>query len=193
MKKTIGLCLCLAAATACWGPQAKRYFELDARPGDASGTAIDKAVFIEGVTVTDLYDDFRILYRLSPTEVNYYNYDFWTQKPSRLLRDAIYRYLIERNAFRRVLLLPSAEEPEWTLRAAVRRIEELDGPAGWSGRLSMELAVVESKGGKIVARRSFDRAVPMPVKNAAALPPALSKILGEELELLLRDLRALGQ
>ncbi|MDD8025149.1 MAG: ABC-type transport auxiliary lipoprotein family protein [Acidobacteriota bacterium] len=190
MKKAAILMLCAAGLWGCFSASPnKAYFQLYLEPKAAPAPAFDKILLIDRLVVDNLYDDFRILYRLTPYEVNYYPYIFWADKPSQMIRYALDGYLVSRKTFRRVLLDATRGETDWILRVVLHRIEEVDAAAAWRARLSMDLEIVEAKTERVLASRRFDRSEPLPRREVSALPPALSHILAEELEALLADLQ----
>ncbi len=183
MLLSAGLWACFSASPD------KTYLQLHLDAGAAPPPAFDKALLIDRIVVDELYDDFRIIYRVTPFEINYYAYSFWAEKPSRMMRDALDHYFAERKTFRRVLLDGTRGEPDWTLRTVIHRFEEVDAATAWSARLSMDLEMIEAKTGAVLASRRFDRSEPIGRKDVAAVPPVLSRILVEELEALLADLQ----
>jgi ABC-type uncharacterized transport system auxiliary subunit len=194
-KRTIALSLLVLALASCFGPgQAKRYFDfqpvLIEHAGE--GPSLDKFLSIDRVEVETLWNDFRIIYRRSAMELNYYPYEFWAEKPDKLLRDAIYHFFNGRHVFRGVGLDPDRDNPDWVLRSRVHRLEEFDLAKVWSARLDMDLAVVDVRSGTIIQSRSFDRSLPLNRRSVADLPVALSRILTEELEALVQSLRGKG-
>jgi ABC-type uncharacterized transport system auxiliary subunit len=179
----------IAAAGACFAPaKARRYFVLDPTPAGGPGPSFDKVLFIEPIDVDDAYSDFRIVYRLAPTEINYYSYEFWAVKPDKMVRDAIDHYLAARKAFRRIAVITGLDDPDWVFRGHVHRLEEVDAVDAWSARLAMDFEIREFKTGAVVGRRSFDRILPLQRKDVALLPVVLSRILAEEVEAFLADL-----
>jgi ABC-type uncharacterized transport system auxiliary subunit len=191
MRKAALTVLLAAGLWACFSASPNKVYlqlHLEASPA-LPGPAFDKALYIERVAVDELYDDFRIIYRLTPFEINYYSYSFWAEKPARMVRDALDHYLTGRKAFRSLLPDASRSEADWILRTSIHRIEEVDAAAAWAARLSMALEMVEAKTGAVLASRRFDRSEPIGRKDLAAVPPILSRILAEELEALLADLK----
>jgi ABC-type uncharacterized transport system auxiliary subunit len=195
MKKMILVGLLAVSLSSCFGTgQSKRYFDIRPLGVKSAGPRpyFDKVLFLDRVDVEDLYNDFRILYRLSATEINYYSYNFWAEKPDKLLRYALLRFMAERRVFRRVELKLGQEDPDWVLRAQVHCLEEVDESESWSARLAMDLVISEYKTNKVLSFWSFDRSLPLPRKDVTDLPKALSRILTEELEKYLRILREKG-
>jgi ABC-type uncharacterized transport system auxiliary subunit len=190
MRKTAVLLAVLPALAACFSASPeKTYFQLDlaAPPPEA---AFGKSLLIERVGIDSLYDDFRILYRISPVEVNYYAYHFWAEKPARMLHDILLHRLDSSKLFARVLSELGNEVPDWVLRCTVHQIEEVDAPDTWTARLGMKIELAEFKSGKILASRRFDRREPLARKDVGLVPAALSRILDEELAALLAELRS---
>ncbi len=188
--KTALLCIAALGFAACFSASpTKKYYQIDPLSAPLE-RSLDKVLQIDRVEIATLYDDFRILYRVSPYEVNYYAYHFWAEKPSKILQSAILHYMEKTGAFRRVQADPAkgGAEPDWILRATVFQIEEVDAAESWSARLSMLLEIADFKTGIVLSSRRFDRAEPLSRKTVALLPTALSEILSQELSVLLRGL-----
>ncbi len=188
--KTVLLCAAALGFAACFSASpAKKYYQIDPLSAPLE-RSLDKVLQIDRVEVASLYDDFRILYRVSPYEVNYYAYHFWAEKPSKILQGAILHYMEKTGAFRRVQVDPAKGgiEPDWILRTFVYQIEEVDAAENWSARLSMRLEIVDSKTGTVLSFRRFDRTEPLSRKTVFLVPSTISEILGQELAALLRGL-----
>jgi hypothetical protein len=184
MRKAARCGLLVLLLAACFSVPTKRYFQIIATGKDAQlHPKVEKALYIEPVRVDPLYDDFRVIYRVSTYELKYYSTVFWTKKPDGLFRDAIGDYLLLKEGFSRVTLDVLQGDPEIVLRANVRLVEEIDDPKVWFGRLAMDLEFLEFKSGRSLLKHSFDRRLPLQVRKARALPAVLSMILMEELDI----------
>ena len=76
---------------------AKRYFQIVPMDTNVQPHAqVGKAVYVEPVRVDPLYDDFRVIYRVSPYELKYYSSIFWAKKPDALIREAVSDYFIQK-------------------------------------------------------------------------------------------------
>jgi ABC-type uncharacterized transport system auxiliary subunit len=190
MKKTAVLVLLALGSAACFASQAKRYFELRASGPPAGGPELPRTLWLDRVEIGEFYDDFRIVYRLSPTEINYYPYDFWTEKPSRLIRNLILERLAVPGRFLRIETEAGKGPVDWIWKTRVFLIEEADEGEQWFGRLSMVFEIVDLKTGAVIATRSFDRKEPLGRKDVARLPTVLSSILLAEIDAFLGDLAA---
>jgi ABC-type uncharacterized transport system auxiliary subunit len=175
--------------TACFSSPTKRYFQIMPQDKDPlPHPTVGRSLYVEPVRVDPLYDDFRIIYRVTPYELKYYASVFWAKKPDVLFRDAIDDYLGRKEGFSRVSLDVLQGEPEIVLRSSVRLIEEIDNPDAWFGRLAMDLEFLDFKSGKTIVRHSFDRRLPLGAKKTQFLPAVLSKILVDELDIAVRKL-----
>lgn len=174
---------------ACFTTPSKRYFQIVPQDKDPlPHPAIGKILYIEPVRVDPLYDDYRIIYRITPYELKYYASVFWAKKPDALFREAIGDYLGRKEGFARVTIDVLQGDPEIVLRSSVRLIEELDNPDAWFGRLAMDLEFLDFKSGKTAVRYSFDRRLPLGEKKTQFLPAVLSRILVDELDVAVRKL-----
>ena len=183
MRKLAIPLLSMLLVAGCLSAPTKRYFQivamdLDARPPPLIG----KVVYIEPVRVDPLYDDFRVIYRVSPYELKYYSTVFWAKTPDDLVREAISDYLIRKAGFPRVMIDVLQGEPEISLRTNVRLIEEIDNPDVWYARLAMDLEFLEFKSGKTIVRHTFDRKMPLEARKVRFLPGVLSGMLVTELD-----------
>ncbi len=181
------LALPLAAVlllAGCFSTPSKRYFQLMPMEKDAQlHPKIGRILYIEPVRVDPLYDDFRVIYRISPYELKYYSTAYWAKKPNDLLREAMSDYLIRKEGFSRITMDILQGDPDLVLRSTVRFIEEIDNPKVWFGRLAMDLEFLDFKTGAVLVRHSFDRRLPLGARKSQYLPAVLSQILVDELDL----------
>jgi ABC-type uncharacterized transport system auxiliary subunit len=167
----------------------KKYFQinLEAQPAAAPFSG---SLLVDRFEINSLYDDFRIIYRVSAFEINYYAYQFWAEKPSKLLRDSLLRYLEASRLFPKIYVEPTKDAAvDWVFRGTVHQIEEVDAPGAWSARLNMKIEVADTRTGAVLASRRFDRQEPLSRKDVSEMPAVLSRILGEELRALFAELK----
>jgi len=191
MRKAAIVILIAAFMIGCGSTHTRRYFQIKTVSAvDPALPRVERRLLVEPASVDPLYDDTRILYRVSPFEVKYYPYEFWAEKPGKLVGDAMAEFLVKKKVFpvvgRGVAGL-AKEEPEIVLRSRVHVLEEIDNPNSWQARLAMDLEFVDFKTGKAVASSSFDRKESM-ARQVGDLPAVSSMILDEELGKLVWDL-----
>jgi ABC-type uncharacterized transport system auxiliary subunit len=173
----------------CFSTPSKRYFQIAAMERDAEfHPKIGKVLYIEPGRVDPLYDDFRVIYRVSPYEIKYYSSVFWASKPDGLIREAMRDYLVRKEGFSPVTVDVLQGDPSVSLRFNLRLVEEIDNPNVWFGRLAMDLEFLDFKTGAVLASHSFDKRLPLAARNSKFLPATVSRILVEELDVAVRKL-----
>jgi len=189
MRKHAPYLAAILLFTGCLSSPAKRYFQIVPMDRDVQPhPRVDKVLYLEPVRVDPLYDDYRVIYRLSPYELKYYSSVFWAKKPDALFREAMSDYLLRKEGFPRIMLDVLQGDPAVVLRSNVRLIEEIDNPKVWFGRLAMDLEFLEFKTGQRLVTHSFDKRKPLGERKVEFLPAVLSAILVEELDIAVRKL-----
>lgn len=166
----------------CLSSPVKRYYQLHMEVDQAVGSPqINKIVMVTPMEVDSAYNDYRIVYRLSPYELNYYSYEFWIKKPVQMVRDSVVAYLSSGTAFKKVITKYSEGNPDLLLRAKVDALEEYDRADAWFARLKMEITVIDFRTDKVVLVYRIDRRKKLTEKKVGKVAIGLSIILEEEL------------
>ncbi len=187
MKRAVALffmiCLGLVFFSGCISSPGKRYYQLFLNTA-SNPPKIAKMLLVEPVDLEPIYDDYRLVYRVSPFELNYYSYEFWIKKPSPLLRDAIVDYYSKSLVFDKVTTTYAEGDPHLLLKTEITAMEENDHGAAWFAHLKGVFKVRDFKSGKTILRYSFDQLRQLPKRRVGTFPPALSYLLEKELETL---------
>ena len=155
---------------------ATRYYGLvaPARAADAPGTA---TLDVEPLTADRPYDDDRIVYRVDPFRVDYYEYHHWSASPGTLVANYLIQALDHTGRFRSVVHAPS-NAVTMTLGGHVVALEELDvTPARWVGHVALELDLTDQATGRQVWSQRYDETEPMPARSPEGLARALTTAL----------------
>ena len=166
----------------------KKYFQLYlpmvpvVESGEKAAPTSTKILLVNTVEVEKIYNDYRVVYRVSPYQLNYYYYNYWIKKPEILVREAIVEYLSGINAFKQVTTGFSGGDPDLQLTAKVYILEESDQGNSWFAHLKMDIVVRDFKSGQQVVFHSFDRQKQIMQKKVERLPVLISKILKEEID-----------
>jgi ABC-type uncharacterized transport system auxiliary subunit len=179
----------IIGTTGCMPGASKKYFQLYLpHEGTAPGIKINKTILVQTVKIESIYDDYRIVYRNSPFQLNYYSYNFWIKKPGFMIKDILMDYLIRRNIFTGVTAEFSEGEPDYVLKTTVYILEEYDNPEYWSAHVKMKYEISHFKTGESLVVHTFDRVKQLSKKNIIHLPIEISYIMREEIEVLLKQL-----
>ncbi|MBN1225204.1 MAG: membrane integrity-associated transporter subunit PqiC [Candidatus Aminicenantes bacterium] len=189
MKKIFLFCIITVFLSGCMSAPSRRYYQIYLSLEEESASRLfDKVLLVDRVDVDDLYDDYRIVYRESPYQLNFYSYEFWADKPAKLVQGAVIHYLLGKEMFHKVIKELSKGDPDLVLRSRIHTIEEVDTETSWYARLAMEMEISDFKSGESILFHQFDRKVSLSDKNVAQVPIALSRILKEELGKVISDL-----
>lgn len=149
---------------------------------------IDKILLVDKIDMEEIYNDYRLVYRESPYQLNYYSYKFWIKKPDRVIRDAIVQYLSNKKIFKKVTIEFLEGEPDLIMKIKTNIIEEYDFGENWFAHLSMKFKITDFKSGKLILAHEFDKKKRMDIKKVDNVPVCLSKILKQELDKTINNL-----
>ena len=155
MKK-LAMILLLLAACGGSAPQT-RYYQLaaptPARAFDAEGSVLA----VEPLSADGAYDDERIIYRLDPVRLDYYQYHHWSTTPGAMIGSYLLQALARTGKFRSVGR-DTTTDTAVVLGGRVVAIEEVDeSKTRWIGHLAVELTVTDAKTGEILWSRPYDQ------------------------------------
>jgi ABC-type uncharacterized transport system auxiliary subunit len=163
---------------ACGGtvPQT-RYYQL-ASPA-AAGPASESEttdLAIEPLDTDQAYDDDRIVYRLTPYRLDYYNYHRWSSPPGALIADFLERSFERSGKFHSVTR--DDKTAPVTLGGRVVAIEEVDkSKTAWVGHLVLELRLTDSSTGQVLWSAQYEENEPLRTQTPEGLAEALSAAL----------------
>jgi len=152
-----------------------RYYQL-AEPKAAPSQRAGVPLVIEPLVTDPAYDDERIVYRVTPYRLDYYNYHRWTSAPGMMVSNYLERAFEHSGKFSAVTHEPNAAAPI-TLGGRVVAIEEVDqSKTKWVGRIVLELTASDS-GGKVLWSQQYEEIEPLPSQSPEGLARALSTAL----------------
>jgi ABC-type uncharacterized transport system auxiliary subunit len=169
--------LLFLALAACAGSAPEtRYYQLAApqaqakQPGDAS-------IAIEPLTSDGAYDDDRIVYRVTPYRLDYYNYHRWSAAPGTMLSNYLQDAFSRSGRFRAVTREASDAVPV-VLGGRVIAIEEVDqSKTSWVGRVAVELTLTDTVTNKILWSQRFEETEPLHEQSPEGLARGLSRAM----------------
>lgn len=136
--------LMLAAACAGQDPVPKdHYFRLPAPPVEESVAGLaDGPIFVERLLADGLQRERAIVHTASgaATQLLQYNYHYWIDSPSRLIRDHLVDYLRAGNAAPLIAVAPEVNA-ELSIYGRIRQFEIIDGPGAASVAVAIEYRV----------------------------------------------------
>ena len=165
------IAMCLAA---CGGsvPQT-RYYQL-ATPAFAEPTEAGCSVLaVEPLSAEGAYDDERIVYRVDPVRLDYYQYHRWSTAPGALIGRYLQQGLEHSGKFRSVVRDTTADTAA-VLAGRVVALEEIDeSKTHWVGHVAIELTLTDPKTGDILWSHAYEQREPLAVKTPEGLAHAV--------------------
>ena len=166
--------LLLLVLAACAGKVPEtRYYQLAAPAAAPKGTA-GVSVAVEPLATDAAYDDDRIVYRLTPYRLDYYNYQRWSSPPGTMIGNYLGDVLAKSGRFRAVMHEPTDAVPV-TLGGRVIAIEEVDkSKTQWMGRIAVELTLTDTVTNKVLWAQQYDETEPLKTQSPEGLAQAIS-------------------
>lgn len=178
----------------CMSSPMKKYYQINLENVNVGKSqnidikVIDKILLVDKIDMEEIYNDYRLVYRKSPFQLNYYSYKFWIKKPDRIIKDAIVLYLSNKRIFNKVIIEFLEGEPDLIMKVRTNIIEEYDIGENWFAHLSMKFRIIDFKSGEVILTHKFDRKKRLIIKKVDNIPVCLSKILQEELDKVISNL-----
>lgn len=97
---------------------------------------------VEHFRAPEILRDDRIVYYVSPTQMNFYQYQRWGSTPASMLTEFTARWVESSGVFSLVKMLPTRDHVDYTLGGDVSSFEEVDSEGGVKVRLAMGLSLV---------------------------------------------------
>jgi len=169
------LALVVLALAACGGKVPEtRYYQL-AAPGSAATSSTGATLAIQPLEVEAAYDDERIVYRVTPYRLDYYNYHRWSAAPGTLVADFLERSFEHSGKFKAVTRDATAPV---TLGGRVIAIEEVDqSKTTWVGRMIVELSVTDTATGEVVWTHQYEETEALASQSPEGLAQALTIVM----------------
>jgi ABC-type uncharacterized transport system auxiliary subunit len=163
--------------TACAGKVPEtRFYQLAAPKAAPSGNS-GVSLVIESLDTESAYDDERIVYRLTPYRLDYYNYHRWSAPPGQLVGNFLEQSFEASGRFRAVTRETNGSAPV-TLSGRVIAIEEVDkSKTEWVGHVVIELTLTDNATGDVIWSKQYEENEPLPEQKPEGLAMALSKAL----------------
>lgn len=185
LRGALGACAASAAGSlplaGCGGaPRTDYHLLRDAAPASPPAPArVDEVLLIAPGTPASLYDTERMVFSADGSSRSYFQFGFWSERPQRRLLLLAEDRLAHARAFREVALSTSGVRGGLLLTLRLESLYADDAADPAQARLAFGAELVDWTERRLVARRSFERAAPMPRRDAAGFADAASVAMGE--------------
>lgn len=165
------------ALSACAGKTPETRFYQLAAPKTAPADNAGVALVIDTLDTEGAYDDERMVYRVTPYRLDYYNYHRWSAAPGALVSNYLEQAFEASCRFRAVTREHNPAAPV-TLSGRVIALEEIDkSKTEWIGHVVIELTLVDNTTGDVIWSQQYEENEPLPEQKPEGLAKAMSKAL----------------
>jgi ABC-type uncharacterized transport system auxiliary subunit len=169
-------CLLLWLAACAGKTPETRFYQLATPATSGATNHAGVTLAIEPLDTDPAYDDERMVYRLTPYRLDYYNYHRWSSAPGTLIADFLERSFENSGRFRTVTR--DGHAAPVTLGGRVVAIEEVDkSKTTWVGRIVVELRVTDATTGDVLWTEQYEETEPVKEQTPEGLAAALSTAL----------------
>jgi ABC-type uncharacterized transport system auxiliary subunit len=162
-------------APACGGVPKTYYYTLQVPAAPApTDTRTDYVLGVEHFRAPEILRDDRIVYYVSPTQVNFYQYHRWGSDPATLLSEYAAQWMDSSGVFTQVKMLPGRERVDYTLGGRILSFEEVDSDGGAKVRLALALSLVRTSDHKLVWSGEQRQEAPLPEHGVEGVASALN-------------------
>lgn len=182
MKKTAILSVCLAALLAgCFTKnEITRYYAI-ALDLPKAGTAYECDAALKKITIDPAYDRLQIVYRESPYDFMFYNYDLWAGRPNQLVQKATKEFFKSANLFQNLSDNPT-EKPDFEILSHIDAVEEVDEGETRYAHLAIAFAFKRVDQDGTLWQEYFDQTRKLEKNEPREVAREVSHILQEALE-----------
>jgi ABC-type uncharacterized transport system auxiliary subunit len=143
--------LAIAFAAGCGGVPKTSYYTLQVPAAPApTDPRTNYTLGVEHFRAPQILRDDRIVYYVSPTQMNFYEHHRWGSDPATLLSEFTAHWLETSGVFTQVKMLPVRERVDYTLGGNVTSFEEVDSEGAGKVRLALALSLVRTRDHKLV-------------------------------------------
>jgi ABC-type uncharacterized transport system auxiliary subunit len=173
-----GLLLGLLAtvlATGCGSVPKTYYYTLQLPAAPAPDDVKTNYVLgIEHFRSPEVLRDDRIVYYVSPTEMNFYEHHRWGSAPATLLSEFTAQWLESSGVFAQVKMLPVREPVDYTLGGKVLSFEEIDLAGEPKVRLALALSLERTRDHRLVWSGEQRLETPLPERGVEGVASGLN-------------------
>jgi ABC-type uncharacterized transport system auxiliary subunit len=170
----LGLLAALVAA-GCGGIPKVYYYTLQVPSAPApSDPRTDFVLGVEHFRAPEVLREDRIVYYVSPTQINFYQNHRWGADPATLVSDYTVQWMDSSGVFSQVKALPVRERVDYTLGGSVLSFEEVDADGAAKVRLGLALSLVRTSDHKLVWSAEQHQETPLAEHGVEGVATALN-------------------
>jgi cholesterol transport system auxiliary component len=167
----------LITVAGCGAARPVWYYTLEPPPSTETPARNPYAVslLVARLGATQLLEDDRIVYGVSPVEMGVYTSHRWAEPPPEMIETMLVERLRATGQYQSVERLSGAVRGNYVVRGRLISLKEMDLPSGIVGRFAMELDLFDPKTGTVVWSQTYEHDEPVQDKTVNAVVKALQR------------------
>jgi ABC-type uncharacterized transport system auxiliary subunit len=171
------LLMAVAGACGCGAVPQSKYYELTV-PNEVEPTVADDplpvTLLVGPLKASHLYREDRLVYATSGEEMGTYQIHRWTEPPTEMMQELLWRTLRASHRFSAVNLLASNSRGDFLVQGSLYDFKEISGSTV-RARVNLELELREIKTGAVVWTHEYSHDEPVTGKGVPAVVAALDQ------------------
>jgi cholesterol transport system auxiliary component len=167
----------LITVGGCGAARPVRYYTLEPPPSSETQARnpYPISLLVARVRATQLLEDDRIMYGVSPVQMGVYTSHRWAEPPPEMIETMLVERLRATGQYKSVERLAGAARGDYVVRGRLISLKEMDLPSGIVGRFAMELDLFDPKTGTTVWSQIYEHDEPVQDKTVNAVVEALQR------------------
>lgn len=188
--KPVAICSALAALIILPGCSAVKYpsyytLNVPPPPDPPAQENIHATLAVREFRSPEYLHQGAIVYRTSPEQIGFYNYQRWATDPRELVTTAVTDRLRAGGKFTQVKLYDGRPDIDYVLSGRLERLEEIDYEGGVKVEVSMKAQMVQLSTGATVWTNSVIELGQVNKRNVPAVVSAMNRTIEQAIEKLL--------
>jgi ABC-type uncharacterized transport system auxiliary subunit len=171
-------------SAGCGSARPSKYYQLTIPGNSAAAAPADPypvTLLLGTLTASHLYREDHIIYGGAGEKMGVYEYERWIEPPTEMIEEVLFRQLRTSGRYRAVYSLHSSTRGDYVIHGHLYDFKEVAG-SGLAARLTLELALRDTKTGLDVWNHFYSHDEPAASKDVSAVVSALNQNVQRGLE-----------
>lgn len=161
----------------CGAARPSKYYQLTVPPdtaGDPGREVYPVTILMGPIMSSHLYREDHIVYGAKGENMGIYEYQRWSEPPTEMIQDVLFRALRSSGRYREVYTQRSSVHGDYLLHGHLYDFKEISG-SSMSARLALELELRDTRTGNTVWNHLYNHDEPVSGKSVSAVVAALDR------------------
>jgi uncharacterized lipoprotein YmbA len=186
----IGIAAAIAGLAGCAKIRYPSYYLLNVPPPSSTARALSplNPVAVRQFSAPAFLREGPIVYRESPEQLQFYNYDLWAVDPRRAATSAIVGEMRARNVFQSVDLYDGSTTCDWIVSGTLDHLEEVDEGADVWIEVGLSARLKSVRTGEVLWQDTSIKRVKVDKRSVPGVVAGMSREMGTAVEALVTSM-----